>query len=244
MRTTPTVGEAVEIFNPTTATISLTNYRLYNASFSSTVDAGSNCYYYDHMTNPTCGTGFGDFDLQFPSGSTIAPNQALVIAITGNTNYRNWCDGGCTADFEIPAPASDDQNVPNMQGVWDQNAQLFTNNGFLTNGGEDLILYSWNGSTSSQVVDIDYFIWGTTSVRTSKTGIGTYASDTPTASQRPITQTAAAPLTFQRACYNEGTETSTAGNGLSGHDETSEDLNTTWTVGAQSMGAKTPNTVP
>lgn len=250
VRVSPTPFESIEIYNPTSATIMLSDYRIYNATFlSSSGDGGAPCYYYDHTTNPTCGTGFGDFDLQFPVGATIAPNQALVIALTGSANYQGSCDGGsCRPDFEIPPPPSlpmvDDPMVPNMRGTWDPNPQNFNMFGFLTNTSEDVVLYSWNG-TPSLVVDLDYFIWGTsTGIRTSKTGIATYAADTPIANQRPVTQTSSASTSFQRACYNEGSETATGGNGLSGHDETSEDLGATFIVGPPSLGAKTPGSVP
>lgn len=245
VRVSPTPGEAVELYNPTNATITLTDYRLYNATFTST-DGGLDCRYFDHTTNPTCGTGFGDFDLQFPAGATIGPGQTRVIAITGAANYLVACDAGCAPpDFEVPPPTGGDYTVTDMVGVWDTNPQNFTGFGFLTNGGEDLVLYTWNGNPSTPVRDVDYFIWGTsTGVRTDKTGISGYVADTPVASQLPMTMTASATTSFQRACYNEFNESLPGGNGLSGHNETSEDLGTNWVVGAPSLGQKTPGSVP
>jgi hypothetical protein len=248
VRVTPTQGEAVEIYNPTTATITLTDYWLYNATFTSS-DGGLDCRYYDHTTNPACGQGFGDFDLRFPAGASIGPGQTKVIAITGAANFNSQCDGGCTStqppDFEIPPPAGGDPTVPDMIGTWDPSPGNFTNFGFLTNGSEELVLYQWNGQQGGAIKDVDYFLWGTNlSVRTDKTGVPGFVADTPVASQRPITVSATAGNSYQRACYNETTETATGGNGVSGHDETSEDLGTNFIVGPPSFGQKTPGTAP
>jgi hypothetical protein len=131
-----------------------------------------------------------------------------------------------------------------MVGNWDSNPQNFTTFGFLTNSSEDLILYQWDGA-SGAVLDVDYFIWGSNaSVRTDKTGVSGFAADTPVASQRPITASAAVGTSYQRACYNETTETSSGGNGVTGHDETSEDLGANFVVAPPSFGVKTPGTLP
>ena len=66
-----------------------------------------------------------------------------------------------------------------------------------------------------------------------KTGItinsSTYLNDLPWASQDAIYSDGHAyGLTFQRIDMDEGTETLTGGNGVTGHDETSENLSVTW----------------
>jgi hypothetical protein len=239
---TPTAAEAVEIHNPTTATITLTDYWLYNATYAP--DSGTSCHYYDHTTNPSCGSAFGDFDLRFPTGTTIGPGETIVIAVTGAVNYMAQCeDGGCGVtrpDFEVPLGTAGDPSVPDMLGKYDTAATAF-----LTNGSEDLVLYTWNGDPGGAVKDIDYFIWGDSLlVRTDKTGVGTFLPDTPIDQQSAMKTAATATTSFQRLCYNEAAEKEIGGNGVSGHDETSEDLNSTFISAPPSMGQKTPGAQP
>ena len=93
------------------------------------------------------------------------------------------------------------------------------------------------------VQDVDYFIYGN-GPRTSKTGIGTYLADTAVGSQISMDAGTSPTTSYQRACYNEQNETKTGGNGITGHNETSEPLNVNWVVGLPNLGAKTPGSVP
>ncbi len=243
IRTQPTSGEAIEIYNPTLASVDLSDYRIYNATFISP-DGLSDCRYYNHAALPdggTCGAAFTDFDIQFPAGATIGAGQVKVIALTGANVY---CDAGnCGAgqpDFEIPPnDGGANASVPDMRGVWDP----FAGNGYLTNLAEDLIFYKWNGVAGTNVQDVDYFIYGT-GLRTSKTGVGTYLPDTAIALQFVMDGGTSATTTYQRGCYNENGELKTAGNGITGHNETSEHHNENWFIGPPSLGAKTPGSTP
>jgi hypothetical protein len=175
----------------------------------------------------------------------IAAGATKVIALTGAFNLCGDA-GACNAmpDYEIPFPGQDNSNVTNMIGLYDGTASNFTNFGFLTNGGEDLVLYKWDGA-SATVQDVDYFVWGTSpSYLSDKSGVPGYQNDTPIASQKPVTATSATGTSYQRACYNENGETMSGGNGISGHDETSENLPANWSVGAPNFGVKTPGSTP
>jgi hypothetical protein len=249
---TPTASEFVEIFNPTTNTINLSNTYLFNATFNPTTDGG--CRYYTPQDPPgTCGSAFSDFHLQFPPGASIAPSEAQVIALVGAPNYCTVfnCSGGALPNYEIPAPGIDDPSVTNMLGVWDPNVNIFPDGGaqslgFLTNAGEDVILYSWSGSTPT-VQDVDYVVYGT-GPRSDKTGTLTYLPDTPTASQVPASLDAGpgsiALMSIQRVCLNEGAETSSNGNGITGHDETSENLLNTFRLRDKTPKIVAPGSVP
>jgi hypothetical protein len=247
VRVQPTPSEAIEIYNPTSSAVDLSNYRIYNASFThNPPDGGADCHYWLH-DGGTCGQAFGDFDIQFPSGAMIAPGATKVIAVTGTFNFCG--DGGACAvslpDFEIPPPdGGGNPSVPDMRGVWDHSPGNWSSFGFLTNTSEDLILYEWDG-TSATVTDVDYFIWGqSTSVLSDKSGVAGYQNDTPTVSQKPITASTSTSTSYQRACYNEDGEKMSGGNGITGHDETSEDLSLNWVVGPPSLGQKTPGSMP
>ena len=66
---TPTAGEMVEIYNPGSSTVTLTNYYVTDATSSF-----SSLYYYNIvLQNGTSGgASSSDFHARFPSGATIA----------------------------------------------------------------------------------------------------------------------------------------------------------------------------
>jgi len=249
---TPTAGEYVEIFNPTAAVIDLTNVYVYNATFNA-ADGGLGCKYFLQPSGAACGDAFGDFNLRFPPGALIGPSELQTIAVTGAVNYC-FTYGCATAaakpTYEIAPPTGDDFTVPNMGGAWDPNPANFPDAGFqggygfLTNASEDLVLYSWDG-TSSTVRDIDYVVWGASlGVRTDKTGIAGYTADTPVASQLPAPGAPAVTQSIQRVCLNEGAETRGGGNGVTGHNETSENLTNDFVLRDKTPKAQTVGAVP
>jgi len=237
VKTQPTGAEFVEIFNPTNGAIALDNYYLYNATYpGGTNDAGvvPACYYHLITTGAQCGTAFGDFSLRFPAGSSIAAGAYQVIAMTGSVSYCTALYPNTTCvkpNYEIPLGSNGDVAVGDMAGQWDTLATSF-----LSNASEDLVLFSWDGSAAT-VKDVDYFVWGTDERwRTSKTGVGTYLADTAVASQTPMASVTTAADSYQRVCYNEGTETKSGGNGLTGHNETSENLAGTFIIATPTPG--------
>lgn len=97
----------------------------------------------------------------------------------------------------------------------------------LSNMREMLVLFRWDGVLDSNVEDVDYVTWGDEFedvTRIDKTGVGTYAADTARDMQKP----ALAPFggnSIERCPDGvEVGEKQTAGNGVTGHDETSEDF--------------------
>ena len=84
-------------------------------------------------------------------------------------------------------------------------------------------------SLSDPVRDADYAFWGDrVDVRVDKTGVGTFAPDTPPADQTSLGANHPSSGAFARCDRSETGEIDTEGNGLDGHDETSEPLDTTW----------------
>ena len=247
VRTQPTAAEAIEIYNPTSATIDLSNYRIYNATYIS-ADGMSDCHYYSHAPVPAdggiCGVAFADFDIQFPSGATIAAGQVQVIAIMGAGLF---CDAGLCGtsapNYEIPpSDGGGTASVPDMRGLYDPKISA-TANGFLSNTSEDVVLYQWDG-VSPTVKDVDYFIYGPALVHTDKTGVSGYQPDTAIAQQFWFDGGTTTATSYQRICNNEQGETKTGGNGITGHNETSENPNTNWIVAPHSVGAKNPGSAP
>lgn len=121
----------------------------------------------------------------------------------------------------------------------------------LTNAGEPIILFQWNG-TADKVVDVDIMYAGTPSAANlliAKTPVdgpdadGTasaYAADALTLPTQSAP--AAAKSTKRIARESAATEIQSGGNGLGGHDETSEQTGVTWDSAAYT--APTPGTVP
>ncbi len=230
---TPTPGEFVEIYNPTTSAIDLSNYYLSDEVFNNN----------NNYINVVKGgfTAFAsDFMVKFPSGTSVGPKQFLTIAVSGmgfNTTY------GKPADFEIKG---DDANTPDMTAV-----SVGATAGF-SNGSEVLILFHWEGQ-SDLVQDVDIVTWGTKAEAVDKTNVSidgldadtntsTYLADTPVANQFVVNTENDADTdphdggnSAQRKLEVEDLETWTGGNGITGHNETSENLS--WMGGIWSLNA-------
>jgi hypothetical protein len=243
--------EFVEIANPTGAAVDLSNYYLTDA-----IHATASQYYWNIvLPNPgqaTVGGGwYTDFHARFPDGATIAAGDTITVSVAGSDAYLGvW---GIQPDFELFEEGSDQDDVPDMREVFPHS---INGTGFVlpdgtsgtapsltnistTSLGETVILYYWNGATDL-VTDIDVFTWGSgTSFRFSKTGISmdgpdadatstAYQADTPTGSQQLFAAAHAFGESYQRIDAGEGTEIKIGGNGTLGHNETSENLATTF----------------
>ncbi|MEZ4438464.1 MAG: lamin tail domain-containing protein [Polyangiaceae bacterium] len=212
---TPTDGEFIELYNPTTETVDLSN--VYLADF--------NTYYL--VTQGTATVVSSDFLVKFPLGTSLAADARVTIALetatSHNTNY------GSFPDFDL-SPA--DVAAPSMELLG-----ATTVAGGLTNSGEMLVAFYWDG-TSDLVKDIDYITYGNTTNAMDKTGVtvgaGTYLAETAVLSQDPGANPGS--LSLSRCDFAEGTETQTGGNGYLGHDETSENSSATWSATTPSPG--------
>lgn len=231
---TPTEGEFVEIYNPTSSPISLDYVYLCDlygtsatlASFYPQIVAGA-------VTNVSA-----DFLVKFPAGSSLPAGGVITVAMNG-TNYQ--ATYGEAPDYELMNTGVGTQMTTPPNGYINSTAGL-------TNGDEVVVIFYWNGSTD-RVYDLDYALWGDdTTRRVEKTGISidgpdgdttptAYMTDVASASQVPISLAAhSSGQSYQRVDFIEGTETLTGGNGLTGHDETSENMSTTWTIAAVTPG--------
>ncbi len=225
---TPTGGEFVEIYNPSpTSSVDLEEYYLCDLyGTSATVTA-----FYPQLVAGPVTSNSADFLVQFPPGSSLAPGQVATIAMNGT-------------DFQTAYGIEPDYHLLGTGGV----AMIIPANGFigstagLTNGDEVVMLFFWDGSTD-RTYDVDYALWGDdTTRRVDKTGISLdgpdgdtvptpYLTETAPASQDPISLAAhGSGFSYQRVDFTEGLEVKSGGNGLTGHDETSENMSDTWVV--------------
>ncbi len=233
---TPTAGEFVEIYNNTGSAIDLTDYYLTDATHAS-----SGAYYYNIVTGTNAGGGgFSDFHARFPAGSSIAAGEFQTIAIDGAGFVTEY---GIQPNYELNSTGS---NIPDMLEAF---AGSINGQGGITNSGEFMVLYFWDGQ-SDLVQDVEYLVWGDKAEAVDKTGISidgpdpgsttsTYLNDTGIAQQ--ISASSADPHTFgesiQRLNFIENNETQSGGNGITGHDETSEDLATSFQIGTPNPGS-------
>ncbi len=236
----PTAGEFIEIYNPTDAAIDLTNYYLTDATF-----AGGGTFYYNIVEGGGGGGGFGDFHAQFPAGAMIAAGEHQTVALNGSDNFA--ATYGVDPTYELFEDGATADAIPDMLEATDGS---IGGQGGLSNSGEFVVLYYWDGA-SDLVKDVDYLVWGDKAEAVDKTGVSidgpdadtdssTYLADTPIADQYIVNtdndddgNPHDADLTAQRRLDLEDVENWSAGNGIAGHDETSE--NTSWMGGIWSI---------
>ncbi|MDH3253495.1 MAG: lamin tail domain-containing protein, partial [Acidobacteriota bacterium] len=239
---TPTGGEFIEIYNPTAAGVDLSNLYVTDATF-----AGGGTYYYNIVTGSNAGGGgFGDFHARFPDGASIGPSEFQTVALAGSDGF--------IAEYGVDPTYELFEDGVAADGVADMREALpgsINNQGGLTNGGEIVVLYAWDG-VSDLVADVDYAVWGDKDEAVDKTGVAidgvdiddtpsSYLADTSVAAQDVVAPGAHAfGNSFQRVDFAEGVEVQTGGNGVTGSDETSEDLSVTWFEFLPTPGAGPP----
>jgi predicted extracellular nuclease len=236
---TPTAGEFIEIHNPTGSAIDLSDVYLTDATF-----AGGGTYYYNIVTGANAGGGgFSDFHARFPDGATIAAGEFQTISLAGSDDF--FTTYGFDPTYELYEDGVGADAVADMREALPGS---INNQGGLSNSGEVVILYTWDGA-SDLVQDIDYALWGDAAEAVDKTGVSidgpdgdavasAYLADTAIGVQEVISGGShASGDSFQRIDFNEGVETQVGGNGITGSDETSEDLSVTWSLAAATPGA-------
>jgi len=196
-------GAFIELYNPTNNVAPLGE--VYLADYAS----------YHQVTTGGTPPSAAEFNLLFPAGATIAPQGFVVVALSSAAAFNGV--HGQNPDFDLDGA---DLGAPAMLGTYTNGSAALVGN------GQPLMLYTWNGF-SSLVEDIDYLVVGSTVGGVDKTGVmvgaGTYVPDTPVAAQSAAPSlTAAGGLS--RCDTAEATETKTLGNGVTNHDETSENL--------------------
>ena len=234
--TSPTAAEFVEIFNPTAAPLPLG--QVYLADHIG----------YHHVTTGTVAPYSSDFVARFPAGSVLAPGAHAVVAVAGASAFFQV--HGKKPDYEL---LPGDPAVPDMVAPA---AKAIGSTASLTNTGELLVLFSWNGS-SDLVTDLDYVIWGSGTIGVDKSGqcidgvdpgttTSCYQADTSSVNQRKLVAPGANG-SIHRCNHLETGEKHSGGNGAAGHDETSEPLSgagATWKTNLTAASLRTPGAGP
>ena len=211
----PSGGEFIEIWNPTNVAVDLSDIYVSDNSSYTSMAAGQ-------PWSPVTNNPGTDFLARFPPNTVLAPNQVFVIA--GSPDFEMQftrcpdfilATSAPSCSFGVIQPMV----APALGGIGDKAGNL------LSNDREMVVLFRWDGK-SSTVEDIDYLTWGTAfedATRADKTTVPGYAPDTPRAQQKPAS---AAPqgMSIERCNADEPGEKTSGGNGITGHDETSEDF--------------------
>jgi hypothetical protein len=228
----PAEAEFVEIWNPTDATVDLTDYYLSDNSTYTSIAAGK-------PWQPITDNPGTDFLVRFPAGTTLGPDQVLTIA-TNIAYFTTWstCPTFLIAQVSntcngAPLPAMDEPEGGDLGTV---PGTMFSN------AREMLVLFTWDGDTSHTLKDVDYVTWGDAfddASRADKTAVQGYLPDTPRAEQKPAPIPGPGSTIERCESGGESGEPASGGNGITGHDETGEDLTASFNVASlPSPGAK------
>ena len=180
-------------------------------------------YYYKLPSGEKYWSGtVSDFIARFPANTIIEPGDTLFLSLHTAAKFEgSYSFPPDLALFEDMRDAEDGETTISF-------GSNFQNTDILHDNQEVLILFQWDGS-SETVKDVDYFLWGNNSYAIDKTGFGDYFPDTPIEEQS-FMYPHGEDSTYVRISTVEAGENSTGGNGMTGHDETSEDLTVSWQV--------------
>jgi hypothetical protein len=238
--------EFIEIYNPLTEEIDLSTYYLTDGVYS----PGATYYWRIVEPNPTQDTvgggAFADFHAKFPADARLAPGDTIVISVSDGNSFAQ--EFGFFPDYQMYEDGA--TAVPTMEPVFegpDGDSIVGETEPTLSNSGESIVLYMWNGQTDL-VTDVDVFVWGSADhYRFSKTGVvidgpdpgvepSAYADETAVDDQVPITIESSFGESYQRVS-DEGDEVSSDSNGMEGHDEVSEPWADSWFISDRSPAA-------
>ena len=218
---TPDEAEVIAIYNPKNEAINLSNYYLSDAE-------SSEKHYYNLPTGSDYWSGYSsDFIVRFPD-ININPGQTLTISLKDASTFNSYYS------YDPDLTLTDDMlDVVDGQNTIGSSANLADNY-------ESLILFYWDGS-SAIIQDVDYFYWGNTLALDlygiDKTGIPGYLDDTPFNIQADhiLEETHNLDYSYVRKSTTENGESGPSsnnitGNGITGHDETSEIFNQSWEI--------------
>ena len=235
--TNPELGEFVEVFNPTDNDVVL-NDGTEAWYLSDDEDA-----YWEAAAGTPVSNSASDWCYRFPEGTVLPARSFAVVARDADAFLTEFFGGPANYDDFADQPGSPQlfEAAQDTDAFTDMEPAGSGSTMSLTNGGEGVVLFWWDGA-SDLVQDGDYLAWGSATL-IDKTGVSFEGVDAdPTASTyladaaTVTTPWASAPDSLQRTAGIEPGETASGGNGLGGHDETSEDLASSFAAGAATPG--------
>jgi hypothetical protein len=237
VKTQPTEAEFIEIFNPLSVEVPLRDHYLSDDPLYAELPGAGDVELV--VEN-------GDAILRFPEGASLLPGQVIVVALD-EQGFRDAF--GADADYAL-VPASTPVSTP-MEAVADGFVPMR-----IIDDGEPIILFRWDG-LDDLVTDVDIVVVGNRARPPGDdNGVpdkSAVAVDGPDPDRRASSYSpdiATMPSmsfrsgddsSYQRIGPEGDEEQVGDGNGVAGHDETSEQTLTTW---GQTSAAPTPGVVP
>jgi hypothetical protein len=229
-------AEFIEIYNPGSVAVDLSTIHLTDANEYFELPGVSN------MTEEI-DVVTSDFLVKFPPGAVLAPKTVATIAFDG-PEFATQLAAAPTYTIDVPTTGA-------MPMVVVIEPAPGGNVGKLTDVGELVVLFDWDG-TSDLVRDVDIVVHGVPdapgNVLLEKDAIDGPDSDDVQTAYAPepslmMRMTSRGPdddrFSYKRVLL-EGDETRVNGNGITGHDETSEDRSMTGDTGSM---PRTPGSV-
>ncbi len=213
----------IEIYNPSTSDLDLSSVYLSNSKAYYQVVAGV----YSSKNS--------DFLVKFPTGASIPGKGTRTVVLDGTAFSSAYT---AVPDFEI---AANNNDIPDMTIL-----QTGDNLKLETSGGM-IILFKWDGQTDL-VQDVDYMPWGFFKTNwMDKSGVtidgpdtnsdaSAYLTDLATGSQKGIASLDGI-QSLQRNGIQETDEITAGGNGLSGHNEATENWQSSFVASVPSPGS-------
>ncbi len=235
----PSASEFIEIWNPLGEAVSLRDYYLTDDKDYERLPE------YDRLGTEVP-VGNNDAILRFPEGAMLGAGEVAVVAL----DEQGFAAAFLAApDYAVRAaviPVADAMEVV-ADGSVERSMEL-------TDGGEAIVLFRWNGQ-SDLVTDVDIVVAGqdpgdpgAENGVPDKTGRAVDGPDDDTDESTYAADGAAMPAitvrstgSYKRVALEDAAEPDAGGNGVDGHDETSEDTLTTW---SQLDTPPTPGVVP
>ena len=241
----PLLLSFIEIYNPTTQTIGLEHYYLSDSNRYPYVPGvfGAGPALQDEIFD------LSDFVIKFPEGATIGPGEVIIVAADNGSFEHEYAKEPDFAflDLSIDHPdGGTSSTVPMVsiaRGLLPQ----------LTPDGEFVALFYWD-SESDLIKDVDIMNFGTPLLTQAAPCKTNWPVDGPDADENHSLYPLEEPLlTLQGTAHAEGQSTKrllpemgherSGGSGLTGDDETSENIAATWD-GPGTYTAPTPGEVP
>jgi hypothetical protein len=246
--------EFVEIYNPNSYTVTLSDYYLTDSIHYS--DFGSQLYWQIAAGTPTQdsvgGGNYNDFTARFPDGYGIEAGQTIVISIQGSDGFQAFF--GFLPDLELYEDGQEADEVPDFRPVFINPGDDVAGNSIYTANreagsdgrprgipeleeyfGEPVILYHY-AQGDDFVTDIDFVMWRHTvgslyPTTFDKSGIPignhTYLPETSVDDQVSPPQQVSTGQSYTRLTSDQQFQPSSGSNGVNGRDEVGEDLRTT-----------------
>ena len=216
--TQPDAAESFSIYNPTDSPIDLTNYYICD---------DEDYYKMQTASDLAPSNSIKAFTAQFPPISIDAYDTLVVIL---HANYTDYYGVSLLPDLVMYV----DQNNSMIETEVGSFGAPVQGDGDpvpkLDDEEELLILFFWDGNPSSAIQDVDYFIWGNSQNAIDKSDILGYQNDTPFENQFYFEGSAEKDYAYSRIGDEEIGEKETDGNGITGHDETSENFRESWEI--------------